>query len=103
MDCIPYIKDLLTEIDILKQINNGDVEIAKKIKEKEDLIEECKKNLKELSNNKIEYRLYLKILNGLKPSKAVEEVANENYLNGVKPTDIPYIFTKYYKKIKKYL
>lgn len=103
MDCIPYIKDLLTEIDVLKQINDGDAEITKKIKEKEALIEKCKKSLEELSNNKIEYRLYLKILNGLKPSKAVEEVANENYLNGIKPTVYLIFLQNIIKKIKKYL
>ena len=104
MDCIPYINDLQIEINILKDIqNNGNCDIEqidKKIKEKELLIQKCKENLSKLSINSIEYRLYLKILNGLKPSRAIEEIANENYKNETKPTDITFIWKKYYKKIK---
>lgn len=103
MDCIPYINDLKIEIDVLKQINNGSDEIESKIKQKERQLEIIKDNLSKLSNNSIEYRLYLKILNGVKPTKAIEELAEENYQNGVKPTDVPYIFTKYYKNLKKIL
>lgn len=107
MDCIPYINDLQIEINILKDIkknSNCDViEIDNKIKEKELLLDNCKNNLSNLSNNSIEYRIYLKILNGLSPTKAVEEIANENYQHGIKPTDITYIWKNFYKKIKKYL
>ena len=35
MDCISYVNDLLIEIDILNKINNDDVDIQKKIKEKQ--------------------------------------------------------------------
>lgn len=103
MDCIPYINDLLIEIDTLEKINNNNPKINEKIQEKRFLIEKCKSNLNRLSNNKIEYRLYLKIINGLKPSKAVEEIANENYRDGIKPTDVSTIWKNYYKKIKKFL
>lgn len=103
MDCIPYINDLLIEIDILEKLNNNNPKIVSKISEKKKILAECKNNLNKLSSNKIEYRLYLKILEGKKPSKAIEELADENYTNGIKPTDISTLWTNYYKKIKKYL
>ncbi len=105
MDCIPYINDLNIEINILKDVKaNGkcDIdEINKQIEEKENLINKCKENLSKLSVNSIEYRLYLKILNGVKPSRAVEEIANENYLKDITPATPSKIWEKYYKKIKK--
>ena len=104
MDCIPYINDLLIEIQILKDVKaNGNCDIEKvsnQIKEKELLIDKCKDNLKKLSENQICYRIYLNILSGMKPSKAIEKVANENYVNNVKPYDITTLWKKYYKKIK---
>lgn len=99
MDCIPYINDLQVEIKILKDIkanqNCNTNEIDKKIQEKERLIDICKNNLSKLTINSIEYRLYLKILNGKSPTKAVEEVAEENYLNDIKPSSIRPIWEKY--------
>lgn len=107
MDCIPYINDLQIEINILKDIkknNKCDVNlIDNQIKEKEILIEKCKNNLKLLSNNQICYRLYLAILDGMTPSKAIEKISNENYQNGIKPVDIGTLWKKYYKKVKKVL
>lgn len=105
MDCIPYINDLQIEINILKDIQqsgNCDIEqIDNKIKEKELLIQKCKENLSKLSINSIEYRLYLKILNGLTPSKAIEEIATENYINDKKPFASSKIWKNYYPKVKK--
>lgn len=107
MDCIPYINDLKVEIQILNDVKTnfeGDTSnIDEKIKEKEKLIEKCKDNLSKLSKNSIEYRLYLNILNGLTPTKAVEKVANENYENDIKPSSVDRIWRNYYKKIKKFL
>ena len=104
MECIKYINDLETEIQILKDlkgnINCDSFEIDEKIKNKEQLIENCKKNLSKLSDNQICYRIYLHMLNGLNPSKAIEKVAEENYANNVKPTSICVLW-EYYKKIKK--
>lgn len=108
MDCIKYIDDLGIELNILSDlkenriINNQDYsDLDEQIKEKKDLIEKCKNNLEKLSCNQIYYKLYLNILNGMTPSKAVEKVADDNYKNGVKPTDISTIWTNYYKKMKK--
>lgn len=97
MDCIPYINDLLIEIDMLNKLDNGNPEIRNKIIQKEKLIEDCKNNLLKLSNYKIEYRLYLYILNGLNPTKAVRRVADENYLNDITPCDPSSIWRKYQK------
>lgn len=104
MECIKYINDLETEIQILKDLKGNidcDIsEIEEKIKNKEQLIEKCKENLAKLSNDKICYRIYLHMLNGLNPSKAIEKVAEENYINDVKPASICVLW-EYYKKIKK--
>ena len=102
MDCISYVNDLLIEIDILNKINNDDVDIQKKIKEKQKKIEMVKDNLSKISINSIEYRLYLKILNGKTPTQAVNEVADENFNNDIKPNGPTQIW-KYYKKIKKFI
>lgn len=104
MDCIPYINDLQIEINILKDIKkNGNCDINsinEQIKEKEILIEKCKYNLSKLSLNSIEYRLYLKIMSGLSVTKAIESVAEENYINNIKPNSHTQIW-KYYKNMKK--
>lgn len=106
-DCIPYINDLQQEILILNDIKeNSDCnldEINNKIQFKQNLIDKCKDNLSKMSNNSIEYRLYLKLLNGITPTKAVQEIAEENYLNDIKPTNESYIFRTSYKKIKELL
>lgn len=106
MDCIPYINDLQVEIEILKDVaknGNCDIDLVnKQIREKEMLIQKCKENLSKLSKNCIEYRLYLKILSGLTPSKAVAKVSEENYLNNIKPSSIS-ILWEYYKNLKKIL
>ena len=106
MECIKYINDLEIEIQILKDLKGNikcDVsEIDEKIKNKEQLINKCKENLSKLSDNQICYRIYLHMLNGLNPSKAVEKVAEENYMNNVMPNSIPAIWL-YYRKLKKNL
>ncbi len=103
-DCIPYIKDLQIEINVLKDLKNSDncVDIDRKIKQKQELINKCYQNLEKISDDKICYRLYLKILNGLKPSKAIEEISQENYSKDIKPTSISTLWL-YYKKIKKFI
>lgn len=104
MDCIKYINDLQLEITMLEDLkNNSNTEdIDKKIKNKKDILEKCKSNLEKLSFNQIYYKLYLNILNGLTPSQAVDKVAEDNYLNDVKPT-APSNIWKYYNKMKKIL
>lgn len=107
MDCINYINDLTIEIETLDLIrqNCDDVEeknkLNLKIKEKEDLVYRCKNNLSKLSDDNICCRIYVHMLNGLSPSKAVEKVAEENYIRGVKPTSVGRVWDNYYKKLKK--
>lgn len=106
MECIKYINDLELEIKILKDLKGNidcDIsEIDEKIKQKEQLIEKCKDNLSKLSDNQICYRIYLHMLNGMKPSKAIEKIADENYMNDIKPNS-PSKLWEYYKKMKKIL
>ena len=101
MECIAFINDLKLEIDTLKDLknNSNSMEIDKIIAEKESIINTCKENLSKLSNHNIEYRIYLYILQGLCPSKAIEKISNENYLSNTKPVDISTLW-KYYKKMK---
>lgn len=77
-------------------------ELLKDIKYLEEKINYYKESFKKMPE--IENRLYYKIeYEGKNTMKAIEEVANENSVNGVKPTDTTYIYKKYFKKIKKYL
>lgn len=102
MDCIPYVNDLLNEINILKQVDDTNEKIKNKITEKEEKIKIIKENLSKMSVNSIEYRLYLKILNGKTPTQAVNEIADENFASDIRPNGTTQIW-KYYKKIKKIL
>ena len=106
MDCIPYINDLQVEIEILKDVaknGNCDIDLVnKQINEKEILIQKCRENLEKLSINSIEQRIYLKILEGKKPSVAIKEIADENYINDIKPSS-PSKLWNYYKKVKEIL
>jgi len=108
MECIKYINDLTIEISILEDMKNNyaDVskinEITETLNNKKNQLQEYKDKLNKLSNNQICYRLYSKILNGESLTKAVESVAEENYLNNVKPNSVSAIW-RYYKKMKKYL
>lgn len=105
MDCIPYIQDLKLEIDTLKTIKssgNSNKEIDELISSKEKALEKCKDNLSKLKNGSIEYRLYINILNGMSPTKAVEAVADENYINDTKPSTYDPIWRRY-RKLKELL
>ena len=77
----------------------------KLLKEKEKLekyLNKYKDNLSKLDD--IEARIYYKIAyEGLNPMKAIDKVAEENYLNDKKPTNNNYIFRTIYPKIKKML
>lgn len=103
MDCIPYINDLLIEINTLEKLSDISPEIANQISQKKKLVEECRINLSKLSDKSIECRLYLAILDGNSPAKAVEKIAKENYMSGVKPSDTTHIWKKYYKNLQKIL
>ena len=59
-------------------------------------------NILEKIENSTELKLYKYLNLGLTPSKAVEKVANENYLNNLKPTSLSNIWN-HYKKLQKIL
>lgn len=104
MESIAYINDLINEIEIFKNIRDHSIDkidtLNTLIDEKEKLLEQCKINLSKLSNNQIEYKLYLKMLNGKTASQAVSEVADENYMNDIKPSSLSSIWV-YYKNMQK--
>lgn len=106
MESIAYINDLINEIEIFKNIRDHSIDkidtLNTLIDEKEKLLEQCKINLSKLSNNQIEYKLYLKMLNGKTASQAVSEVADENYMNDIKPSSLSSIWV-YYKNMQKIL
>ena len=91
MDCIPYINDLLIEIKMLEELDSSNPEIKGKILIKREKINKVKENLSKISVNSIEYRIYLKMLNGLTPTRAI------------KPAEESIIWKKYYKNLKKML
>lgn len=110
MECIKYINDLELEIQMLNDLkenrlndNQDCSEFDEKIQQKQELIDKCKLNLEKISNNQICYKLYLNMLNGMSPSQAVSKVAEDNYINGIKPTEVRNIWGTYYKKLKKEL
>lgn len=106
MECIKYINDLKIEIDMLNDTLNDCRDereyknITRILASKNELMKKYKDNLEKLSDNQIEYRIYLKMLNGIKPSKAVEEVAEENYLNNIKPNSLTQVWI-YYQNLQK--
>lgn len=106
MESIAYINDLINEIEIFKNIRDHSIDkidtLNTLIDEKEKLLEQCKTNLSKLSNNQIEYKLYLKMLNGKTASQAVSEVADENYMNDIKPSSLSSLWV-YYKNMQKIL
>ena len=104
MECIKYINDLEIKIKVLEELKghvDNEIELEKEIKEKKDLLNQCKENLKKLSDDDICYRIYVYMLEGLNATKAIEKVAEENYLNDKKPTTTTAIWTIYYPKLKK--
>ena len=110
MECIKYINDLNIEIEILNDLKKSldcskaeKEEIEEKIRRKSIILEKCKNNLSKLSSDQICYRIYVKILNGYSLSKAIELVAEENFLNDEKPYHINSIWRNYYPKLKKIL
>ena len=55
-----------------------------------------------MSNNKICYKIYLYMLQGMKASEVIEKLAYENYINGIRPSSTTSLW-RYYKKMQKIL
>ena len=104
-ECLEFINNFEMEINILKDlIEKQDSEKLKKllsenVDSKNDSLMKHKSILESISSDPICCRLYAKLLNGKTPTRAVEEVANENYFNNIKPSSVSSIW-RYYLKLK---
>lgn len=99
MECIKYINDLEIKIETLERLKgyvDDEEKLNKQINEKKMLLNECKNNLRKLSDNEVCYKLYVYMLDGLSPTKAIEKVAEEYYYS--EPT-----VWRYYRTLKKML
>ena len=110
IECIKNVEKELEVINIeleresKKEVVNLD--LIKKLTTKKDelqqYIDKYKSNLSKLDD--VRARIYYKIVyEGLNPMKAIDKVAEENYLNDKKPTSNNYIFRVIYPKVKKML
>ena len=103
---VKCIKNVEKELEIvnleLKRTNNADKELLKEKEELTAYLENYKEALKGL--DEIESRIYYKIVyEGFPPTKAIEKVAEENYLRDIKPNNWVYIYNKIYPTVKKLL
>lgn len=109
MNVIPVIENLRIEIGILEKIRDSSTKpkeictLNQQISIKSKVLNECLYKLSNMPQNTVEYRLYTKLINGMNPSKAIEEIAEENYIDNIKPTSSRAIWDIYNKKIKKIL
>lgn len=98
IECIKS-AELALEVLQAEYKHNPSEDLANEIQYLNDRIRNYKNNLSKMPE--IENRLYYKIMyEGKNIMKAVNEVADENYFNGVKPANYQWIYDKYYKKIK---
>ena len=74
--------------------------LEREIEYKKNTIKLHRSILEQISNNETYRKLYSKLLNGKTPSKAVEEVVNENYYNNIKPYSESSVW-RYYSNLKK--
>lgn len=104
-ECLKYMDSFEMEIKTLEGlINKTDDEkmkvlLEKEVDNKKTLLGKYRSVLSNISSNEICCRLFAKILGGSPPTKAVEEVARENYFQNIKPNSLSAIW-RYYSKIK---
>jgi hypothetical protein len=104
-ECKEYMDSFEMEIKTLEGlINKTDDEkmkvlLEKEVDNKKTLLGKYRSVLSNISSNEICCRLFAKILGGSPPTKAVEEVARENYFQNIKPNSLSAIW-RYYSKIK---
>lgn len=104
MEIISIINDLTDEVEVLTmKLNEMDGENHLNNKSNLEYILQRIKNIisncTDILENDIERRLYLELLKGNSPTRAVEKIATENYNNNIKPCSLASIW-KYYKKLK---
>jgi hypothetical protein len=104
-DCIKYMDNFEMEIIALEGLmkRTDDIKMQQlleiEVSNKKTLLSKYRSVLSNISSNDICCRLFAKILGGLPPTKAVEDVAKENYYRDIKPNSLSAIW-RYYSKIK---
>jgi len=107
-ECIEYMNNFEMEIiaieGLIKKTNDIKLQelLTKEIDNKKTLLSKYRSVLSNISSDEICCRLFAKILRGSPPTKAVEEVARENYYQNIKPSSLSTIW-RYYSKIKELL
>lgn len=113
MIIVKCIKNIEKELEVInselerestKQKKNEEyiTELSKEKENLEEYLESYKKNLKEL--DEIETRIYYKIVyEGFGVMKAIEKVAEENYLKDTIPSNACYIHREIFPKVRKML
>ena len=76
--------------------------LKQEINNKKTLLSKYRSILSNISSDDICCRLFAKLLGGRPPTKAVEEVARENYFQNIKPSSLSTIW-RYYSRIKELL
>lgn len=101
IDCIKS-AELALEILNREYLNRP----TKELKEEKERLENDIKFYKDTFSKmpEIENRIYYKVVyEGKGVWQSINEVADENYYNDIKPMDATYIYKKYYKKIEKFI
>lgn len=104
-DCIKYMSNFEMEIIALEGLmsRTDDIKMQQlleiEVDNKKTLLSKYRSVLSNISSNDICCRLFAKILGGSPPTKAVEDVARENYYKDIKPNSLSAIW-RYYSKIK---
>lgn len=107
-ECLKYMNNFEMEIIALEGLikKTDDIKMQqllnKEVDNKKTLLGKYRSVLSNISSDEICCRLFYKIIGGTPPTKAVEEVANENYNKDIKPNSLSTIW-RYYSKIKQLL
>ena len=107
-ECIKLMNSFEMEIKALEGLigKTEDVKIQVLLKQeidnKKTLLSKYRSVLSNISSNEICCRLFAKLMGGTSATKAVEEVARENYFQNTKPSSLSAIW-RYYSKIKELL
>lgn len=107
-ECIEYMDSFEMEIKALEGLIGKTDEVKlqgllqQEIDNKKTLLGKYRSVLSNISSSDICCRLFAKMLGGTPVTKAVEEVARENYFQNVKPSSLSAIW-RYYGKIKELL
>jgi len=107
-ECLDFMNNFEMEIKALEGLvdktndNKIQVLLKQEIDNKKTLLGKYRSVLSNISSNDICCRLFAKIIKGTPATKAVSEVARENYFSNTKPSSLSTIW-RYYAKIKELL